>query len=79
MDVTEQLVPDDTWWTQHVIFKGNHIRILINGTEVVNFVDADDTHTNGYFALQQFYPGHRRAVSESDDATAGIGYRISGF
>src|SRR5437763_404077 len=24
-NVMEQLVPDDTWWTQHIIANGNHI------------------------------------------------------
>jgi Domain of Unknown Function (DUF1080) len=57
VDITEQLVPDDTWWTQHVIFRGNHIRILINGEQVVNYIDPANTYTNGYFALQQFQGG----------------------
>jgi hypothetical protein len=57
VDVFAQLVPDDTWWTQHVIFRGNHIRILVNGTEVVNFVDSDNTHTEGHLALLHYLPG----------------------
>lgn len=49
--VYEQLVPDDTWWTQHVIAVGNHIRILVNGDEVVNYVDRKNTYREGYLAL----------------------------
>jgi hypothetical protein len=57
VDVFVQLVPDDTWWTQHVIVRGTHIRILVNGTEVVNFVDVDNTHTEGHLALLHYLPG----------------------
>jgi hypothetical protein len=55
--IYEQLVADDTWWTQHVIAEGNHIRILVNGNETVNFVDADNTFTEGHVALLHFVPG----------------------
>jgi hypothetical protein len=44
------------WWTQHVIAEGNHIRILVNGTEVVNFTDSQNTHTEGYLALLYYLP-----------------------
>lgn len=50
-DVTTQLVPDDTWWTQHVIAVGNRIRILVDGVEVVDFVDEAHTYRSGYLAL----------------------------
>jgi hypothetical protein len=55
--VDEQLVEDDTWWTQHVIAQGNHIRILVNGMETVNFADTENNHTEGYLALLHFIPG----------------------
>src|ERR1035438_10319320 len=29
-DIKEQLIPDDTWWTQQVIANGNHIIIKVN-------------------------------------------------
>jgi hypothetical protein len=57
VNVRKQLVPDDTWWTHHIIFRGNHIRILVNGLETVNYLDTAHTYTNGYFALQQFQEG----------------------
>ena len=56
-NVMEQLVPDDTWWTQHVIAKGNHIIIKVNDKVVVDYTDANNTHTKGHMALQQHDPG----------------------
>lgn len=53
VDVKKQLVPDDTWWTQHVIANGNHIIIKVNNEVVVDFTDEKNTHTKGYVALQQ--------------------------
>src|SRR5882672_1751200 len=37
--ITEMLVPPDTWFTQEVIARGNHIVILVNGKKVVDYVD----------------------------------------
>jgi Domain of Unknown Function (DUF1080) len=51
--VTEQLVQDDTWWTQHVIVNGNHITIKVNGKTVVDTTDERNRYTKGYLALQQ--------------------------
>jgi len=55
--VTEQLVQDDTWWTQHVIAQGNHIIVKVNGKTVVDTVDERNRYTKGYLALQQHNPG----------------------
>lgn len=55
--VTEQLVPPDTWFTQEVIVRGNHIVIKVNGNKVVDFVDEKNTYTKGHFAIQQHDPG----------------------
>jgi hypothetical protein len=57
VNVFEQLVPDDTWWTQHIIADDNHIVIKVNGKTVVDHVDEKRTHTKGYLALQQHDPG----------------------
>lgn len=57
VDVKEQLVPDDTWWTQHIIADGNHIIIKVNDKVVVDYVDAQNRYTKGYLALQQHDPG----------------------
>jgi hypothetical protein len=56
-DIKEQLVQDDTWWTQHIIADGNHIIIKINGKTVTDFVDTKNTYMEGYLALQQHNKG----------------------
>jgi hypothetical protein len=55
--IYDQLVPDDTWFTQHIIAKGNHIIIKVNDKTVVDFVDEKHTYKKGYLALQQHDPG----------------------
>jgi hypothetical protein len=55
--VYEQLIPDDTWWTQHVIVDGNHIQIYVNDKLTVDFVDEKNTYTSGFLALQQHNQG----------------------
>lgn len=55
--VFEQHVPDDTWWTQHVICDGNHITIKVNDKVLVDFVDEKNTYKKGLLALQQHDPG----------------------
>ncbi len=55
--VLEQLVQDDTWWTQHVIAIGNRIIIKVNDKIVTDFVDEHDTFKSGHLALQQHDPG----------------------
>ncbi len=55
--VTEQLVPDDTWWTQHVIAIGNRIIIKVNDRIVTDFIDEKNTYTFGHLALQQHNDG----------------------
>jgi len=57
VNIKEQLVPPDTWFTQHIIADGSHITILVNGKKVVDYVDEKNTYTNGYFALQQHNKG----------------------
>ena len=56
-DTKEQLVPPDTWFTQHVIAQGNHIIIKVNGETVVDYVDKKNSFRKGYLALQQHDPG----------------------
>jgi Domain of Unknown Function (DUF1080) len=55
--VTEQLIPDDTWWTQDIVARGNHIIIKVNGKAVVDTVDERNRYTKGYLALQQHNEG----------------------
>lgn len=55
--VYKELVPPDTWYNQHIIVRGNHIIIEINGTKAVDFVDKKNTYMEGYLALQQHNKG----------------------
>jgi hypothetical protein len=55
--VTEQLIPDDTWWTQEVHVDGNHFVIKVNGKVVTDYVEATNKYTKGYMALQQHNQG----------------------
>jgi hypothetical protein len=55
--VFEQLIPDDTWWTQHIIVEGNHIQIFVNDKQTVDFIDEKNTYTSGHLALQQHNAG----------------------
>ncbi|MBI3683080.1 MAG: DUF1080 domain-containing protein [Acidobacteria bacterium] len=57
VNVYEQLVPDDTWWTQHIIADGNHIIIKVNDKAVVDHFDQKNQYLKGYLALQQHDPG----------------------
>lgn len=56
-NVKEQLVPDDTWWTQHIIANGNHIIIKVNDKVVVDYTDEKNMFQKGYLALQQHNKG----------------------
>ena len=55
--VKEQLVPDDTWWTQHVVAIGNRIIVKVNDKIVTDFVDEHNTFSSGHLAFQQHNPG----------------------
>jgi hypothetical protein len=67
VDVTEQHIPDDTWWTEHVVVKGRHITISLNDKVVVDheepgnqpaFSDEFERRLgSGTFALQGHDPG----------------------
>jgi hypothetical protein len=53
----EKLVPEDTWFTQHIIADGNHITIKVNDKVVVDHKDEQNLYAKGYLALQQHDPG----------------------
>ncbi len=55
--VTEQLIQDDTWWTQHIIAIGNRIIIKVNDKIVTDFVDEKNTFKSGRLAFQQHNQG----------------------
>lgn len=53
----EKLVPEETWFTQHIIADGNHITIKVNDKVVVDHKEDKNQYTKGYLALQQHDPG----------------------
>jgi hypothetical protein len=55
--VFDKLVPEEEWFTQHIIADGNHIVIKVNGKTTADYVDEKNTHSKGYLALQQHDPG----------------------
>lgn len=55
--IKRQLVPPDTWFTQEIEARGNHITISVNGQTLYEFVDANNTYTEGFFAFQQHNQG----------------------
>jgi hypothetical protein len=55
--IFDQHVPDDTWWTQHIIVQGNHIIIKVNDKVLVDHHDEKNSYASGYLALQQHDPG----------------------
>ena len=65
-DVLEQLVEDNTWFTEHIIVKGNHVTVKVNDKTVVDFTDPTYNDANrepgihlssGTIALQGHDPG----------------------
>lgn len=67
VDVTEQHVADDTWWTEHVIVNGRRITIRLNNKVVVDHEEPEGQPAfseeferrlgSGTFALQGHDPG----------------------
>ena len=55
--IGEQLIPDDTWWTQHIIAIGNRIVIKVNDKIVTDHVDTNNTYKSGHLAFQQHNEG----------------------
>ena len=53
--VLDKLVPEETWFTQHIIAEGDHIIIKVNDKVTVD--TKDSTYAKGYIALQQHDPG----------------------
>lgn len=74
----DQLVADDTWWTQHIIAIGNRTIIKVNDKIVVDFVDEKRSFLEGYLALQQHDPGsvvhYRNVMAKAlpDDEAAAL-------
>lgn len=56
-DVHQQRVSDDQWFTEHIIVKGNNIRVLVNDKEVVNWTQPGDWAGTRDFAGRRINPG----------------------
>jgi hypothetical protein len=64
-DVKESAAQDDKWWTQHIIVKGKHIIVKIDGKTVVDYTEPEGKEPGkdftrvvdkGTFALQAHDP-----------------------
>lgn len=55
--ISQQLVQDDTWWTQEIIAVGNRIIIQVNGKTTVDFIDEKKSFLSGHLAFQQHNQG----------------------
>jgi hypothetical protein len=50
----KQVVPDGTWWTNHIVAIGSRIIVKVNKQIVADYVDPDNMYNAGYLALQQY-------------------------
>jgi hypothetical protein len=65
-DVREVHVPDNEWFTQHIMVQGNTVTVKLNGKTVVEYTEPDEveraanekgrTLSSGTFALQGHDP-----------------------
>jgi hypothetical protein len=56
-DVKQQLVKDDEWFTEHIIVKGENIRVMVNGKQVVNWTQPAGWKGTSDFAGRRIAPG----------------------
>lgn len=66
-DQHQQMIPDDTWWTQDITVKGKHVVIKVDGKVACDYTEPDDLKADkdwpnrrigsGTFALQAHDPG----------------------
>jgi len=63
--ISEVCAKDNEWYTQHIIVKGKHVEVKINGQTVVDYTEADNVNFEGWpgrrlshgtFALQGHDP-----------------------
>ena len=64
-DVHRQMIPDNTWWTQHIIVNGKHVIVKVDGKVATDYTEPEGTKpqegfdrviTTGTFALQGHDP-----------------------
>lgn len=61
-DVHVATAKDNEWYTEHIIVRGQHVVVKINGRTVVDYVqpaNSDKPLTSGTFALQGHDPGSK--------------------
>jgi hypothetical protein len=65
VNVREPASKDNEWWTQHIIVKGNHVTVKVNGKTVMDYAEPADQKAGsdftrkvdeGTFALQAHDP-----------------------
>jgi len=66
VDIKEQLIPDNTWWTQDITVQGKHVILKVDGKTVIDYTQPDDFVSadknfsrlidSGTFALQAHDP-----------------------
>ncbi len=67
--VMEQLVQPDTWFTMEVLAEGPRIRILVDGKEVVDYIDPNRKWVKGNIALQHINAATRVAFRKIEIKT----------
>lgn len=65
-DVKEVYVKDGEWYTEHIIVKGDHVTVKVNGKTVMEYIESEDKNRpanagekkidKGTFALQAHDP-----------------------
>jgi hypothetical protein len=82
-DIEKAGLKNNTWWTQEIIVRGNHVLVKLNGKTVIDYTEPDEKKGTvklgrGTFALQAHDPKSivhyrklevRRLPDETDDAT----------
>jgi len=65
VNVRQSAAKDNTWWTQHIIVKGNHVTVKVDGKTVMDYTEPPGTKAGqaftrkvdeGTFALQAHDP-----------------------
>jgi Domain of Unknown Function (DUF1080) len=56
-DVHEQLAPDNQWFTEDIVVKGDTITVKVNGKQVVNWTQPADWNGTSDFAGRRIGPG----------------------
>lgn len=56
-DVHQTVAKDHVWFTEHIIVRGNHVVVLVDGRKVVDWTATDRDLGLGTFALQGHDPG----------------------